>query len=201
MTEAATIPAAQVKELRDLTGVKMMACKEALVECNGNIDQAQEYLRKKGIATAGAKSNRAASEGAIHAYIHHGSRVGVMIEVNCETDFVARNELFTELQNNLCLHIAAAVPVAVSRDQIDTALVEKERGIIVAQLSGTGASKPAAIIAKIVDGKMNKFFGERCLLEQKYVKDDKMTVGDLVKQTITRLGENIVVRRFVRWEL
>ena len=193
------VTADMVKELRERTGAAMMECKKALVESNGNFDQAVEALRKSGIAKAEKRSDRGASEGLVESYIHPGNRVGVLIEVNCETDFVARTPEFAELVRNLAMQAAAAGAEFVRREEVPAERVEREKRIFAGQLEGQG--KPANIIEKIVEGKLGKFYEEICLLEQPYIKDDKMKVADLVKESSSRTGENIVVRRFSRFRL
>jgi len=193
------VTAEMVRELRERTGAGMMECKKALVESNGNFDQAVEALRKSGIAKAEKRAERGASEGLVEAYIHPGNRVGVLIEVNCETDFVARTPEFAELVRNLAMQAAAAGAEFVRREDVPAERVEREKRIFAGQLEGQG--KPAAIIEKIVEGKVGKFYEEICLLEQPYIKDDKIKVADLVKQSSAKTGENIVVRRFSRFRL
>jgi elongation factor Ts len=193
------ISAKMVKELRDATGAGMMDCKKALGECEGDLDKAKEYLRKKGIAAAAKKADRATSQGLIGSYIHMGGKVGVLIEVACETDFVARTDDFQELIHNLAMHVAASNPMTVSRDEVDPVILEKEREIYAAQLSEQG--KPEAMITKIVEGKMGKFYSENVLLEQKYVKDPDLTVEDYIKSVIGKLGENMQVKRFARFAI
>ena len=194
-----TITAEQVKQLREQTGAGMMECKKALSEAAGDVGKAVELLRKAGMAQADKRSGRSASEGLVDAYIHAGSRVGVLIEVNCETDFVARTDEFAKLVRDLALQACAAGADYVRREEVPAERVEKEREIYAAQLEGSG--KPANIIEKIVEGKVAKFYSEVCLLEQPFIKDDQMTVQDLVTQASTKTGENIVVRRFVRFQL
>lgn len=186
-----------VKALRDKTNAGMMDCKRALVESGGDLDKAEDILRKKGIASAGKKSSRAAKEGVIASYIHMAGRVGVLIEANCETDFVAKNEAFRDFVKDITLHIAAASPLCVSREEVDPALVARERDIARDQVK----DKPENIIEKIVDGKIDKFYAGVALLEQPFIKDDSLTVGDYVKSKIAELGENIVIRRFVRYQV
>jgi elongation factor Ts len=194
-----TITADQVRQLREKTGAGMMECKKALTEAGGDFDGAIEALRKSGIANAEKRSGRVASEGQVGSYIHPGGRVGVIIEVNCETDFVARTPQFEELVRNLAMQVAAARPEFVRREDVPADRVAKERAILAAQLEGE--KKPANIVEKIVEGRLNKFFSEICLLEQPYIKDDKQTVSDLVKEASSRTGENVVVRRFSRFAL
>ena len=194
-----TITADQVKELRERTGAGMMECKKALVESAGDFDKAVDALRKAGIAKAEKRADRSASEGLVEAYIHPGNRVGVLIEVNCETDFVARTPEFAELVRNIAMQAAAAGAEYTRREDVPAERIEKEKEIFAAQLEREG--KPAAMIAKIVEGKVNKFYSEVCLLEQPYIKDDKLTVSELVKAASSKTGENIVVRRFSRFLL
>lgn len=189
------VSATLVKTLRDKTNAGMMDCKRALDESAGDLEKAEEILRKKGIAGASKKAGRSAKEGVIASYIHLQGKVGVLVEINCETDFVAKNEIFREFVKDITLHIAAASPICVSREQVDPALVAKEREIYAAQVQG----KPANIIDKIVDGKVDKFYSTICLLEQAFIKNPDMTVKDFVKSKIAELGENIIVRRFVRY--
>ena len=195
----ADISAAVVKALRDRTGAGMMECKKALVESSGDFDKAVEALRKSGIAKAEKRSERGASEGLVESYIHPGNRVGVLIEVNCETDFVARTPEFGELVRNLAMQVAAAGAEFVRREEVPAERIERERRIFAGQLEGQ--NKPAAIIDKIVEGKLGKFFEEICLVDQPYIKDDKVKVGDLVKEASAKTGENIIVRRFSRFRL
>jgi elongation factor Ts len=193
------ISAKDVAELRKQTGVGMMECKKALEESGGDMEKASDILRKRGVAKAEKRAGRSASEGVIGSYVHFNGKVGVLVDLNCETDFVARTEDFQNLAKDLSLHIASARPMAVSADDLPEALVAKEREIVDAQVAESG--KPEAVREKIVDGKMRKFRQERALLDQPFVKDDKISVGQLVTETSAKLGENIVVRRFVRYEL
>jgi len=195
----AEISAAAVKALRDKTGAGMMECKKALVETAGDFEKAVEALRKSGIAKAEKRAERGASEGLVDSYIHPGNRVGVLIEVNCETDFVARTPEFAELVRNLAMQVAAAGAEFVRREEVPAERVEREKRIFAGQLEGQ--NKPANIVEKIVEGKVGKFFEEICLLEQPYIKDDKMKVGDLVKAASAKTGENFIVRRFSRFRL
>lgn len=194
-----TITADQVRQLREQTGAGMMECKKALQEAGGDFENAIQSLRKSGIAKAEKRADRTASEGLVESYIHPGNRVGVLIEVNCETDFVARTQQFAELVRNLAMQVAAAGADYVRREQVPADRVAKEREIFAAQLANE--KKPANIIDKIVEGKLNKFYSEICLLEQPYIKDDKRTVSELVAEASSKTGENIVVRRFVRFRL
>lgn len=193
----ADISATMVNELRAKTGVGLMDCKRALVENNGDQVAAAEWLRKKGIASAVKKADRAAKEGIITSYIHLGGKVGVLIEVNCETDFVAKTDEFQSLAKDLCMQIAAASPLFVGRENAPAELLEKEKEIAAAQVVG----KPAPAVEKIVEGKIDKWYGTVCLLEQPFVRDQNKTVKDHVAEAIARTGENIVVRRFVRYAI
>jgi elongation factor Ts len=191
----AEITSALVKQLRDKTNVGMMDCKRALEEAGGDLVKADEILRKKGMAGNAKKAGRAAKEGVVASYIHLQGKVGVLVEINCETDFVAKNENFREFVKDVTLHIAAASPTCVSRDQVDPVVVERERDIFRAQVQG----KPANIVEKIVDGKVDKFYSTICLLEQAFIKNPDITIKDLVNTKIAELGENIIIRRFVRY--
>ncbi|MBC8424494.1 translation elongation factor Ts [bacterium] len=193
------ITAKMVADLRKQTNAGMMDCKKALVECEGDMDKAADHLRKKGIAKATKKAGRETANGLVECYIHPGGQVGVMIEVNCETDFVARTDEFKDFVHDLAMHIAAAAPQGLDRAAIDPELVEKEADIYRAQMKEEG--KPDNIIDKIVQGKIDKFYGETCLLEQKFVKDGDMSIMDLVKSKIGSLGENMEIRRFVRYQI
>jgi elongation factor Ts len=193
------ITAKDVKELRDRTGAGMMECKAALAETNGDQEKAIDLLRAKGAAKAAKRSSREASEGSVGSYIHMGGRIGVLVEVNCETDFVARNEEFQKLVRDIAMHIAAASPAAVRREDIPADEVERERAVYREQMRESG--KPEKIWDKIVDGKLEKFYQESALLEQPFVKDPDITVGQLVTQAGAKTGENIVVRRFTRFAL
>jgi elongation factor Ts len=193
------ISASLVKELREKTGVGMMACKRALTEAGGSLDEAEKILRKRGEATAAKKAGRAAGEGLIHSYIHTGSKVGVLLEVNCETDFTARNEDFQGMVKDIAMHIAAASPRFVSREDVPEEVVAGEREIFVDQAKKTG--KPENVIAKIVEGKIDKFYSEICLLEQPFVKDPDQNIQALLTERIARIGENMRVARFTRYVL
>jgi elongation factor Ts len=193
-----TITADQVKQLRDMTGAGMMECKKALAETGGDLNKAIDALRKAGIAKAEKRADRAASQGRVESYVHD-NRIGVLVEVNCETDFVARTDDFRVLCRDLAMQVAAAGADYVRREEVPAERIERERAIYKEQVKNEG--KPAAIADKIVDGKLNKFYGEVCLLEQAFIKDDKIVVGDLVKQMSSKTGENIVVRRFARFRL
>ena len=186
-----------VKTLREKTGAGMMNCKQALQEAKGDIAEAEKILRKKGIAVAGKKAGRAANEGCIASYIHHGSKLGVLVEVNSESDFVARNDLFRELVKDIAQQIAAANPSYVRREDVPANVVESEKEIYRAQVK----DKPPQAIDKIVAGKLEKFYSTVCLVEQPFVKNTEITIRDHITAKIAQLGENIVVRRFVRWQL
>lgn len=186
-----------VKELREKTGAGMMDCKQALQEANGDIAEAEKILRKKGISTANKKASRAAKEGCVASYIHHGSKLGVLVEINCETDFVARNDAFRELVKDITQHIAAANPSYVKREDVPAVVVDGEKEIYRAQVK----DKPAPAVEKIVAGKLEKFYSTVCLLEQPFVKNPEISIKDHVTAKIAQLGENIVVRRFTRWQL
>jgi elongation factor Ts len=193
------ISAKLVKELREKTGVGIMECKTALNECDGNMDEAVKLLRKKGLSAAAKKAGRITAEGAVGCYIHAGGKIGVMMEVNCETDFVGQTDEFKALVKDLAMHVAAAEPRFVNRDEVTEQMLQDEREIYRDQALASG--KPEKVVEKIVEGKMNKFFEENCLLDQFYVKDTNMTVGQLISSLIAKIGENISVRRFVRFKL
>jgi len=193
------ITADQVKQLREMTGAGMMECKKALADTGGDLEKAVDALRKSGAAKAEKRSGRTAKEGRVEAYIHPGHRVGVLVEVNCETDFVSRTDEFGELVRNVAMQVAAAGAEFVRREEVPAERVARERDILAAQVEGSG--KPAAILEKIIEGKLGKFFAEVCLLEQPYIRDDKRTVGDIVQDAAAKTGENIVVRRFSRFRL
>ncbi len=186
-----------IKELRDRTGIGMMDCKKALQESNGNIEKAIEILRKKGAAVAQKRAANETSEGIIQAYIHPGSRVGVLLELNCETDFVARTPDMIKFANDVAMQIAAFRPVCVSNKEVDPGLIEKEKEVYREQLKG----KPANVIDQIIEGKLQKYYADICLLNQPFIKDEKLTVDDVLKEMIAKMGENIKIRRFVRYEL
>lgn len=194
-----TISATMVKQLREKSGAGMMDCKQALVECDANIDKAIDFLRKKGLATAQKRAGRAMTEGTIQSYIHMGGKLGVLVEVNCETDFVAKNEDFVQFAKNIAMHIAATNPLGLRAEDVPEETVQRERDIYQAQALETG--KPENVIAKIVDGKMNKFFKENCLLNQPYVRDPDLAVEDVLNELIAKIGENITIRRFVRFQI
>jgi elongation factor Ts len=193
------ITAQMVKQLRERTGAPMMDCKAALGDAQGDMEKAVEGLRKKGLAAAAKKAGRVTAEGAVGSYIHAGGKIGVLVEVNCETDFVARTEPFQELVRDIAMHIAAAEPRFLHRDEVTPEVLESERAIFREQALATG--KPAAVVEKIVVGKMEKYYGEAVLLEQPFVKDPDHTVGQMIAERIGRIGENIQVRRFSRFKL
>lgn len=193
------ITASMVKELRERTGVGMMECRKALVEANGNMDAAIKYLRERGISKAEGRASRETKEGIIHSYIHFNGKIGVMIELNCETDFVARTEQFKELADTICLQIAATNPLAISSDQIDPAIIENEKEI--ARNKAILDGKKPEIVDKIVDGIINKYCSEHSLMDQELISEEKKTVKDLITEAITTTGENIQIARFARFEL
>jgi len=193
------ISAAQVKELRDRCGAPMMDCKNALTEAKGDLEQAMVLLRKKGIATAAKKAARITSEGSVASYIHAGGKIGVLVEVNCESDFVARTDDFKDLIKDIAMHIAAADPKFVRKEDVTPEAYEKEKEIYRAQAASTG--KPANVVDKIVEGKMTKFYEEVCLYDQPFVKEPGITVSQLIASKIGKLGENISVRRFARFKV
>jgi len=193
-----TISATMVKQLREKSGAGMMDCKQALVECDADIDKAIDFLRKKGLATAQKRAGRAMTEGTIQSYIHMGGKLGVLVEVNCETDFVAKNEDFVQFVKNIAMHIAATNPLGVRAEDVPEETIQRERDIYQAQALETG--KPENVVTKIVDGKMNKFFKENCLLNQPYVRDPDLAVEDVLNELIAKIGENITIKRFVRFQ-
>jgi elongation factor Ts len=196
---SATITPKDVSELRARTGAGMMDCKRALEEAGGDLEKASEILRKKGIAKAEKRTGKSASQGVVVSYLHHNGQVGVLLELNCETDFVARTDEFQQLARDLALHVASADPIGVNPEDVPAELLDRERRIAEEQVAQEG--KPENIRAKIVDGKLKKFVAERTLTEQLYVKDDKKTVGHLIKEASGRLGEAIAVRRFARFKI
>jgi elongation factor Ts len=196
MTE---ITAATVKDLRDKTGAGMMDCKNALVEANGDVEEATAVLRKKGIASASKKASRVVNEGRVEAYIHPGNKIGVLVEINCETDFVAKTDDFSTFSRNVAMQIAASSPSFVKRDEVDKETIDKELEIYRDQAKSQG--KPENIIEKIATGKLDKFYSEICLMEQPFVKDPDKTIENLVTETIAKLGENISIRRFSRFKI
>ena len=199
----AEITGAAVKALREKTGAGMMECKKALQEADGNEEQAVEILRKRGMATAGKKAGRVAAEGAVGSYIHMGGKVGVLVEVNCETDFVARTEEFQALVKDIAMHVAAAEPRYVSREEVPGEVLDKEREISRAQAQNDpkNANKPEQVVEKIVEGRLNKFYEEAVLIDQPFVKDPAKTIGDLLTEKIAATGEKITVRRFTRYKM
>ncbi len=186
-----------IQQLRDRTGVGMMDCKKALTEAGGDIEKAIELLRKKGAAVAEKRAGNVTAEGIVHAYIHPGARVGVLIEINCETDFVARSEEMAKFAQDICMQIAALRPVCVSSVEVDPTLIEKEKAIYREQLTG----KPAAIIDQIIEGKLQKYYTDICLINQPFIKNDKLTVDDVLKELIAKMGESIKIKRFARFEI
>lgn len=194
-----SIDAKTVKALRDKTGAGMMDCKKALLETEGNLDKAIDHLRKTGIAKAEKKGERTAKEGLVFSYIHHGGRLGVLVELNCETDFVAKTEGFSDLAHSLAMQIAATNPLSIRREDIDADVLSREKEIFTDQAKESG--KPENIIEKIVGGRVEKFYAESCLLEQQFIKDPDRKVADLVTEAVATLGENIIVNRFVRYAI
>jgi elongation factor Ts len=193
------VSAAMVKELREKTGAGMLDCKKALEEANGDMNRAVEILREKGLSAAAKKAGRIATEGAVESYIHGGGKIGVLVEVNCETDFVGKNSEFREFVRDIAMHIAASSPQYVSREEVPAEVIEKEKEILRAQALNEG--KPEKIIEKMVEGRINKFYEEYCLMEQAFVKDPDKTIAQLVSEKIASIGENITIRRFARFEL
>jgi elongation factor Ts len=193
------ITAAMVKKLRDVTGAGMMECKAALTEAKGDMEEAVAILRKRGLATAAKKSGRSTNEGLIGSYIHMGGKIGVLVEVNCESDFVARTEDFQSLAREIAMHIAAANPQYVRRDDVPSDILDRERSIYRGQLEGQ--NKPANVLDKIVEGKLNSFFEQVCLLDQPSIRDPKLTIGQTVQAAVAKMGENISIPRFVRFKL
>jgi len=195
----AGISATMVKQLREKTGAGMMDCKNALSECDGDMEQAIDFLRKKGLATAQKRAGRAMTEGIIHSYIHLGGKLGVLVEINCETDFVARNEDFKEFAKNISMHIAASNPLGIQAEDVPEDIINKEKEIYRAQALEMG--KPENVIDKIVEGKLKKFYTDNCLLNQPYVKDPDITISDLLTELIGKIGENLTIKRFVRYQI
>jgi elongation factor Ts len=195
----AEITAAMVKELRDKSGAGMMDCKKALQEANGDLEKAVEYLRKKGITAAEKRADRAANEGRIESYIHPGSKLGVLVEINCETDFVAKTDDYQTFCHDIAMHIAASSPRFVKREEVDQKIIDREMEIYKEQAKDQG--KPEAIIEKIASGKLEKFYSEICLMEQPFVKDPNKTIKDLLTEIIAKLGENMTIRRFSRFKI
>ncbi|MFZ5646326.1 MAG: translation elongation factor Ts [Bacillota bacterium] len=195
----AEISASMVKELRERTGAGMMDCKKALSETNGDLEKAVDYLREKGLAAAAKKSGRITAEGLVESYIHGGGRIGVLVEVNCETDFVAKTDQFKALVRDIAMQIAASKPEYVRREEVPADIIAKEKEILAAQAANEG--KPEKIIQKMVEGRIEKFYKEVCLMEQPFIKDPDISVNQLITENIAKIGENISVRRFVRFEL
>jgi elongation factor Ts len=193
------VDAKLVKELREKSGAGMMDCKKALVETNGNIEDAMVFLREKGLAATNKKAGRIAAEGIVESYIHMGGKIGVLVEVNCETDFVAKNEGFRTFVKDVAMHIAAANPLYVSKEEVPVEEVEKEKEILRAQALNEG--KPEKVIDKMVEGRVSKYYKDICLLEQPFVKNPDLTIGDLVKEQIMTIGENVKIRRFARFQM
>ncbi len=193
------ISTSSIKELREKTGVGIMDCKLALKECNGNVEKAVDYLRKKGIATAKRRGGRITSQGQVQSYIHAGGKIGVLVEVNCETDFTGKTQDFSGFVKDIAMQIAAANPIAIDQERVPAELLQKEKDIYTTQAKESG--KPEKIIDKIVEGKLKKFFSEACLLEQPFVKNPDITIQDFLNEMMAKTGENIVIRRFVRFQL
>jgi len=195
----ANITAAMVKELREVTGAGMMDCKKALTQTEGDQEKAIDFLREKGLAAAAKKANRVAAEGAVTSYIHAGGKIGVLVEINCETDFVANTDEFKSFAREIAMQIAAANPACVRREEVDTKELDHEREVLREQALQEG--KPEKIVEKMVEGRIEKYYKEVCLMEQPFIKDPDQTVSDLVKSKIAKIGENISIRRFVRYQL
>ena len=193
------VTAAMVKQLREKTGSGMMDCKKALAENDGDMDKAIDFLRKKGLATAAKRAGRATTEGVVQPYVHTGGKLGVMVEVNCETDFVAKSDDFQEFAKNVAMHIAATSPIGITPEDVPAETLEREKAIYVDQAKQTG--KPDNVIEKIVEGKMNKFLKENCLMQQAYVRNPDITIADLLNELIAKIGENISIKRFVRFQI
>jgi len=195
----ADISATMVKELREKTGAGIMDCKEALAECQGDMEKAIDFLRKKGLATAAKRAGRATSEGTVQSYIHMGGKIGVLVEVDCETDFVAKTDDFVEFARNLAMHIAATNPVGIASEDVPAAIIDREKAIYRDQALEMG--KPEKMIDKIIEGKLNKFFKDSCLLNQQYVKDPDKTITDYLNEVIAKTGEKITIKRFARFQV
>lgn len=195
----AEISAALVKQLREKSGAGIMDCKSALKECDGDIEKASDFLRKKGLATAAKRAGRAMSEGVIESYIHMGGKLGVLVEVNCETDFVAKNDDFKAFAKNVAMHIAATGPVGIKEEDVPEEVVSREKDVYRGQALELG--KPEKMIEKIVAGKLNKFFKENCLMNQAYVRNPDLTIADLINELIAKIGENITIKRFERFQI
>ncbi len=194
-----SISAETVKQLREKTGAGIMDCKEALTVCEGDMEKAIDHLRKKGLATAAKRAGRAMTEGTVQSYIHMGGKLGVLVEINCETDFVSKNENFKDFTKNIAMHIAAANPVSVRREEVPQELVQREMEIYRAQAKEMG--KPEKMIDKIAEGKLEKFFKDSCLMNQAYVRDPSITISDLLSELIAKTGENIIIKRFIRFQI
>ena len=194
-----TITAAMVKQLREKSGAGMMDCKKALTETGGDMEKAVDFLRKKGLATAAKRAGRATTEGVVMPYVHTGGKLGVMVEVNCETDFVAKSDDFQDFAKNVAMHIAAINPLGISPEDIPAELIDREKAIYIAQARETG--KPDNVVEKIIEGKMAKFIKESCLMNQPYVKNPDITIADLLNELIAKIGENISIKRFVRYQI
>ena len=193
------ITAAMVKELREKSGAGMMDCKAALSECDGDLEKAVDYLRKKGIATAAKRAGRATSEGTVQSYIHMGGKIGVMVEINCETDFVAKTDDFKDFAKNIAMHVAATNPVSIVPEDVPQDIIDREREIYKAQVLEMG--KPENMVDKIAEGKLNKFFKESCLMNQQYVKEPDKTIADYLNEVIAKTGEKITIKRFARFQI
>ena len=193
------ITAAMVKELREKSGAGMMDCKSALSECDGDLEKAVDFLRKKGIATAAKRAGRATSEGTVQSYIHMGGKIGVMVEINCETDFVAKTDDFKEFAKNIAMHVAATSPVGIVPEDVPQEVIDREREIYKAQVLEMG--KPENMVEKIAEGKLNKFFKESCLMNQQYVKEPDKTIADYLNEVIAKTGEKITIKRFARFQI
>lgn len=194
-----TISAATVKQLREKTGAGMMDCKQALTECDGDMDKSVDFLRKKGLATAAKRAGRSLSEGVVESYIHLGGKIGVMVEINCETDFVAKNDEFKEFSKNIAMHIAATNPLGVKEEDVPKEVIDREKEVYKGQALEMG--KPEKMIDKIVEGKLTKFLNDSCLLNQAYVRDPDVTIADLLNGLIAKMGENITISRFIRFQI
>ena len=194
-----SIDAKTVKSLRERTGAGMMDCKKALMETDGDLEKAVDHLRKTGVAKAEKKGQRSTKEGLVFSYIHHGGKLGVLLELNCETDFVAKTEGFNDLAHNLAMQIAATNPSSISRDDMDLSILNREKDIFIDQAKESG--KPDDIVEKMVEGRIEKFYAESCLIEQQYIKDSERKVSDLLTEAVSTLGENIVINRFVRYAI
>ena len=193
------VNAAMVKELREKTGAGIMDCKQALTECEGDLEKAVDFLRKKGLATAKKRAGRATHEGVVQSYIHMGGKIGVLVEVNCETDFVAKTDNFLEFAKNMAMQIAATNPVGISAEDVPAEIVEREKAIYKAQALETG--KPENVVEKIAEGKLQKFFKDNCLINQQYIKDPSLSIQDVLNDTVGKTGEKITIKRFARFQI